>query len=351
MALNFPSSPSVGDIHFDETAGFYYEWDGTVWKSYSPSSTSEIKVLDDISSSFNGVLTSFALQVDGSSITPVNPQSLIINLGGVIQSAATDYALDGSNLTFTTAPQAGLTFSGVSLGPAINNVVTKLTTTADNTSNEEYYPVLVNATSQADPKIATNKLKFNPLSGIVSATGFVATGVVTATAFHGNINASNLNTGTIPDGRFPATLPAVDGSNLTNVGVSVSDDTTTNSTFYPLFTTTTSGTVSSTNVSTTKLSFNPSTGKLTATAVNSSSDEKLKTDIETVASALDTVKKLRGVDFAWKDSGEKAKGVIAQELNDVLPELVSESPDGTLSVNYNGIIAVLIEAIKELSER
>jgi hypothetical protein len=55
---------------------------------------------------------------------------------------------------------------------------------------------------------------------------------------------------------------------------------------------------------------------------------------------------LRGVKFDWKESGTHSYGVIAQELEEVLPELVSGSDPRT--VNYNGIIGVLIESIKEL---
>ena len=58
-------------------------------------------------------------------------------------------------------------------------------------------------------------------SGInVSAGGINVTGVVTATSFDGNLNASDLASGTIPDARFPATLPAVSGTNLTNLDAS-----------------------------------------------------------------------------------------------------------------------------------
>ena len=57
---------------------------------------------------------------------------------------------------------------------------------------------------------------------------------------------------------------------------------------------------------------------------------------------------LRGVSFDWKKSGFSSYGVIAQELEDVLPELVhGEEPK---TVNYNGIIGVLIEAVKELKK-
>ena len=124
--------------------------------------------------------------------------------------------------------------------------------------------------------------------------------------------------------------------------IGVIDDTTTDDSLHPVL-------VAADGIgkkSSTKLYFNPSTGRLSATIVNSLSDEKLKKDISTIDDALDKVKQLRGVDYTWKQSEEKSKGVIAQELQEVFPELVTESESG-LSVNYNGIIGVLIEAIKE----
>ena len=119
MALNFPSSPTIGDVYTDTTSGFSYEWDGTVWKSYSPASVSNIKVLDDISGSFNGSTQTFALAISGVALTPASAQQLRIVLGGVIQSPGIDYTVSGSNITFTTPPDAALDFSGVSLGPAV----------------------------------------------------------------------------------------------------------------------------------------------------------------------------------------------------------------------------------------
>jgi hypothetical protein len=64
---------------------------------------------------------------------------------------------------------------------------------------------------------------------------------------------------------------------------------------------------------------------------------------------LGVVNQLRGVRFDWRESGGGDYGVIAQELEEVLPELVSQGDPK--SVNYNGIIGVLIEAIKDLTEK
>ena len=119
MALNFPSSPTISQVYTDATSGFSYEWDGTVWRSYSPSSNSQIKVIDDISGSFNSVTQSFPLTTSGFALSVVNNASLRISLGGVIQSPGVDYSVSGTNIVFTTAPESSLSFSGISLGPAI----------------------------------------------------------------------------------------------------------------------------------------------------------------------------------------------------------------------------------------
>ena len=131
-------------------------------------------------------------------------------------------------------------------------------------------------------------------------------------------------------------------------GTTITDDTSTNASRFLTFTSATSGSISAANVSSTKLTFNPSTGALSATDFNSTSDINLKENIKTVDNALETISALRGVSFDWKETGKGSYGVIAQELQEILPNLVN---DGEVkSVNYNGIIGVLIEAIKELKK-
>ena len=89
-------------------------------------------------------------------------------------------------------------------------------------------------------------------------------------------------------------------------------------------------------------------GTITATDFNSTSDLNLKENIKTVENSLNTLTQLRGVSFDWKETGRSSYGVIAQELEEVLPHLVITKDLKT--VNYNGLIGVLIEAVKELSE-
>lgn len=175
-------------------------------------------------------------------------------------------------------------------------------------------------------------------NGILFGNGTSAVGVTTVgTATH--VLTSN------GSGNAPTFQAAAGGG-----GVTLTDDTTTNTNvFYPALATATSGSATTMSVSSTKLYYNPSTGTLNATVFNSLSDAALKTNVTTADGSI--VNKLRGVEFNWIDNGRKSSGVLAQELELVLPHLVDTSESGTKSVNYMGIIGYLIESNKELAAR
>jgi hypothetical protein len=84
------------------------------------------------------------------------------------------------------------------------------------------------------------------------------------------------------------------------------------------------------------------------------SDRTLKTNIVEIESALDKVTQLRGVYFDWIDTekfnNKHQIGLIAQEVEEVIPELVNTSESGIKSVNYAQITGLLIQAIKEQSD-
>ena len=88
-------------------------------------------------------------------------------------------------------------------------------------------------------------------------------------------------------------------------------------------------------------------GSITAMAdITAYSDLRLKRDVSTVEDALELVDNMRGV---WYTMGDKDRvGVIAQEIEQVLPQVVVTGDDGYKSVAYGNIVGVLIEAIKEL---
>lgn len=114
------------------------------------------------------------------------------------------------------------------------------------------------------------------------------------------------------------------------------------------------------NIGTGKITYDPSavtpqlyvTGTIYATSnITAFSDERLKKNIQNIDGALDLVKRMRGVRFE-DESGRKYVGLIAQETQKVVPEAVVEHEDsGYLAVAYQNLVSVLVNAVKELSER
>jgi hypothetical protein len=189
------------------------------------------------------------------------------------------------------------------------------------------------------------------------------------------------------------TLPAADGTSdqvlTTNASGTVSDQTASATTHYPLFTTATSGAITSSNVSTTKMTYQPSTGRLSlagASAASStttgtlvvtggvgisgalyvgadiysyaSSDSRLKENLSKIDNSLEKLLKLSGYQYHWNKIAQEMYpertmqdvGVIAQEVKEVIPSAVVERDDGYLAVRYDKLIPLLIEAVKSLKE-
>jgi hypothetical protein len=95
---------------------------------------------------------------------------------------------------------------------------------------------------------------------------------------------------------------------------------------------------------------NSLSGSFTATGnITAYSDERLKENVQTIEGALDKVSQMRGVTYNYKselNDGQRGTGVIAQEMQQVMPEVVEDGE--YLSVAYGNIVGVLIEAVKEL---
>ena len=83
--------------------------------------------------------------------------------------------------------------------------------------------------------------------------------------------------------------------------------------------------------------------------VSAYSDARLKTDLVRIDDALYRVSGLAGYTFTRTDSGERQTGLLAQDVQKVLPEAVSEAENGTLSLAYGNLAGLLVEAIKELA--
>ena len=196
------------------------------------------------------------------------------------------------------------------------------------------------------------------------------------------------------------TLPAADGTanqllstngtgtlSFASAGISLTDQTTSATIHYPVIATTTSGDLSSANVSTTKMTFQPSTGKLNllgAQVSNSNttgtltvtggvgvtgamyvggeivayaaSDIKLKENISKIDNSLEKLLKISGYQYHWNKIAQEMYperttldvGVLAQEVKEIIPSAVVEREDGYLAVKYDKLIPLLIEAVKAL---
>lgn len=129
-------------------------------------------------------------------------------------------------------------------------------------------------------------------------------------------------------------------------------DITTAGTYYPIFTTLTSGLLTATSVTSTKLSFAPNTGTLTVTAITESSSITLKENVSPITDGLNKIMQLVGVTYDRIDGSRKNEaGLIAEDVVQVLPNLVNTNEEGKPdSINYTKITAYLIEAVKSLKK-
>jgi len=92
------------------------------------------------------------------------------------------------------------------------------------------------------------------------------------------------------------------------------------------------------------------TGTVTAADFNSTSDKNLKINIERIEDSINKIEKLSGYTFEFKDNGKPSAGLIAQEVQEVLPQAVVSNDKGNLSLNYNAVIGIIVESIKEIKK-
>ena len=190
-------------------------------------------------------------------------------------------------------------------------------------------------------------------ANVALTTGQSAFGQANVALTTGQSAFNKANTGSLPSqtantGKYLTT----DGANVSwgtiSGGATITNDTTTNASYYLGMSSATSGSWATAYITNTKLYFNPSTGTLNSTIFNSLSDATKKTDIIKIENALDIISKIDGVEFDYVDSNQHSSGVTAQQLETVLPFLVTTDESGIKSVNYSGLFGYLIEAVKEL---
>lgn len=290
----------VANIHFDVAGTTVIRANGANTLTFNTSGAEDVRI-DDTGNVLIGRINSTVgnnvkLDVNGS----INASAVLVN-GAPLQTTTLT-----SNVVISVADNsnAALRITQTGTGDAIR---------VEDSANPDATPFIVDTTG-------------NVLIGRTNST--VGQGVLLDIA--GAINASSI---------------LVNGTPFSGGGATVTTDTV-NATRYVVFDDSTSGSFTLANVST-SLTFNPSTGTLSSTIFNSTSDETLKYDVKPIENALAYLDEFNGVHFKWKKTNEPSLGVIAQDVEKVLPELVDSGIDHK-TVNYNGIIAVLIQAVKEL---
>jgi hypothetical protein len=236
----------------------------------------------------------------------------------------------------------------------------------DDTSTATLYPVMVGALGSnqtAKARSTAQAFVFNASTNILTAANFTASGQFQSTqanstttgggqlylnGISGNRIDFNVNGIAAPAfttrsaGTKIVLYPNVDGSNV-DFALGIESNTLWNSV-------NTSTSQFKWYAGTTNVATLSGTGVLTAVDFNTTSDQNLKLNIKPIQSPLSKLLQLNGVTFEWKNTNKSAIGVIAQEVEKIFPELVSDDTDYK-TVKYNGLIGVLIEAVKELSAK
>jgi hypothetical protein len=308
-----------------------------------------------ITSGDTGTVTSTMI-LDGTIVNADINASAAIAVSKLAASTISGVTL-GNNLSTLTMNTSGTGLSGSTTYNGSGAATFTVTSNATN-ANTASTIVARDASGNFSAGTITATLSGNA-STATSATS--ATSATTATNLAGGA-ANQIHYNTAASTSAYITAPTVSSTFLgwngtafawsaPSSSTTVTNDTTTNATRYLTFTSATSGSITGVNVSSTKLTYNPSTGALSSTTVAGSSDERLKTNWRSLPNNF--IEELAQVKAGIYDRTDHdvpitQVGVTAQSLQAVLPDAVISDDDGMLSVAYGN--AALVSAI-ELAKR
>ena len=290
------TAAALTKAELDAAAGFTIQ--PPVTNSTLPNGNSiQLKAITFDGNGSNGTRT-FALQkVDNDPFIPISAANLLVSVGGVIQRPNTDYTVSGSNITFpasawTNPPASGLSCFIIAFG-GLGGL----------TQNQDWDGVKgVLLVGSATDNLGI-KLGVGSNNQILTADSTTTSGLAWK---------SNANLATNIVGGVANQIPFQSGQSATTFSAN--------------------------------LTFN-GTNLVCGGTITANSDEKLKKNVITIENALEKVLSLRGVEYDRIDSRDHQIGVIAQEVEKVVPAVVYG--DEIKSVAYGNLVGLLIEAIKE----
>ncbi len=326
-------------------------------------------------------------QGSGATVTVDNGKTAIVYADGAGSGAAVAQIETGSNsftddVTMKTGDGALLTLQTSDTSVGDGNVLGALQFQAPNDSSAgdaNEIAASIHAEADADftdtvnqtdmvfklgsSEAATEKMRLTHEGDLSVSTSFtIGSATITEAELEildgATVTTAELN---ILDGVTSTTseLNILDGVTATTSELNIMDGVTSTTSELNLLDGSTAGTVVASKAVVVDGSKNISSfGNLTATGTITSgsfvysSDENLKKDIKTIEEPIEKIKQLRGVSYTWNENstqdGKKSIGLIAQEVEKVLPDLVEQSDSlDSKGVNYGHLIGLLIEAIKD----
>ena len=267
-------------------------------------------------------------KISASFFGSLNGNASTATQAGSVSNALTEGTTSATGKTYLN----DFTYNGSSATSIIVNAATGATgdTLVARDSNGDFSAGTITAQKFVGPLA-------NALSNGSFVNSFTYNGTSAATI---SINATNVNT--------QSTVVARDTNGNFSAGTITASLNGNASTATTATTATTADTLSgSASINTTG---NITASNINATTVTTTSDIRLKSDIRNLENSLDKVCQLRGVQYRLNDSENINIGMIAQEVESIIPEVVTEDKDGFKGLQYQNIVSLLVESIKELKK-
>jgi len=390
-------SALIGSLRFNTDLDTFEGYDGVDWGEIGGELGNPIFINDNYNAEINDYIIADSTAASFSIILPASPEKDDI-IRVVTKTASVNNVLilgNGNDISTIDGTVSNLTLTSdyVTYDLIFNGSVwvvfdtfgqTKITT--DDTTNQERGILFTDSTSTDVNElfVSASDFSYNPstktltveniLGNASTATALQTARTIGGVSFDGtaNINLPGVNqtgnqnttgsaatlttartiNGVSFDGSQNITLPTVnitgnqtvEGVKTFSTAIAVTGTSKAAGRFY-------AGTTDPTNTTRVNYDGNFHVRNLFSVGdVSSNSDLRLKTDLSVIVNALDKVNAITGYTYTRIDTGERQTGVIAQDVQNVLPEAVKE--DGTnLAVSYGNMVGLLVEAIKELQDR